>query len=457
MVSVGKKEAMLRDIAQYIDRGTILLGDKIKEDYQHDAGTLLDHYKPDAVVFPRSAKDVAWVLRLANRYRIPVTPRGGGTGLAGAAVPIEGGILLDMKNMNHILAIDTKGYYAVVEAGVRTSDLQAEAAKKGLLYAGDPCSNDSCEIAGNIATNAGGNRAVKYGVTADQIYSLEVVTPLGEVVSLGGRVKKNATGYNLLRLIAGSEGTLGIVTKATLKLYPLAAYMPTYLVVADKNVAISLVERLCDFSQLPVVSLEIIDEKTAKDMERYQQKNIFSKAEGTCLLIQLEAYDEKDLKYKQSLLQRILSEREIKLFQIACPDVWKARRAWGKAVRSINGRSYAEDVVVPVDTLHTFLAIINEMGRKYNYEFRFAGHAGDGNMHLAVLPGDDDYGQAAYREELYSRIYALGGRLSGEHGIGYKRKAFLEKLASPMELELMKKIKLAWDPNSILNPGKIFS
>lgn len=457
MEIVKVEEVIVKELERQIGKENILRKESIEEEYFYDAGTKDAVHRPEIVVFPKDTENVASVIKIANTYNVPVTPRGGGTGLAGAAVALAGGILMDFKYMNRILELNADGGYAIVEPAVKTSSLQELAAKQGMLYAGDPCSNDACVLAGNIATNAGGNRAVKYGVTADQIYEIELVTPTGEVVRLGGRVEKNATGYNLFRLITGSEGTLGIVTKATVKLYPLAEFMPTYLVVGKTPAqTIALVKFLKRYPQLGVLSLEIIDKKTAVEMEAYQKKKVFQEPSGTCLLIQFEAYDKEDLDYKTDLLKNIIASYDVVHFAQADDDVWPARRNWGKAVQSANGKTYSEDVVVPIDRLDAFIKLLAAMQKSYAYEFRFAGHAGDGNMHLAVIPKNKEAGEASYRKEFYQQIYGLGGRLSGEHGIGYKRKKYFLDLAEDVEIDLMKKIKNAWDPNGILNPGKLF-
>jgi len=219
---------------------------------------------------------------------------------------------------------------------------------------------------------------------------------------------------------------------------------------------IALVKFLKRYPQLGVLSLEIIDQKTALEIEAYQKKKVFQEPSGTCLLIQFEAYDGEDLSYKTNLLKNISSSYEAVHFTKADDAVWKARRGWGKAVQYANGKTYSEDVVVPIDRLDAFIKLLAQMQESYAYEFRFAGHAGDGNMHLAVIPKEQETGEATYRKEFYQKIYDLGGRLSGEHGIGYKRKKYFLHLTEAVEIDLMKKIKNAWDPNGILNPGKLF-
>jgi glycolate oxidase len=436
----------------------------IAVEYTHDAGTKNDKPRyPELVVLPQSSSEIAAIMKLANHYGIPVTPRGGGSGLAGAAVPLYGGILLDLQRMNKILHLDVTAQYMVVEPAVRTLDIQETASRSGLLYAGDPCSNDNCVIAGNIATNAGGNRAVKYGVTADQIYELEVVTPQGQIVTLGGRLKKNATGYNLLRLIIGSEGTLGIITKATLKLQKLAPFMPNFLVVLpDLQTTVSLVKDLTDDDVIDPLSLELIDKNTAIEIERYQGKQVFGNPAGDCLLVQWQAQSDEEFVNKQQRLQDLVAKHSfLSLNEVDGNIIWPVRRTWGKAVEQDHPISASEDLVVPVDLIGDFIEKLTQLTQDWQFSFRIAGHAGDGNMHVRLIPDQLSFTEweirlPKFRQVLYAATYRLGGRLSGEHGIGLKRKDFLRTLADPNELALMQSIKQAFDPQHILNPGKIF-
>jgi glycolate oxidase len=414
-------------------------------DYSHDAGTKKDKPSyPEIVVLPKNSSEIAAIMKLANHYLIPVTPRGGGSGLAGAAVPLYGGILLDLQRMNQIIHLDVNAQYMVVEPAVRTIEIQERASKNGLLYAGDPCSNDNCVIAGNIATNAGGNRAVKYGVTADQIYELEVVTPKGELVTLGGRLKKNATGYNLLRLIIGSEGTLGIITKATLKLQKLAPFMPNFLaVLPDLQTTVSLVKALTADDLIDPLSLELIDRNTAIEIEQYQEKKVFGDPTGDCLLIQWQAQSDEEFANKRQRLDDLVVKYScLSLTEVDGNVIWPARRTWGKAIEQNNPINVSEDLVVPVDLIGDFIEKLTRLAQDWQFVFRIAGHAGDGNMHVRLIPDrlsltEWEIRLPRFRQVLYEATYHLGGRLSGEHGIGLKRKFFLRTLADPIELALM--------------------
>jgi glycolate oxidase len=443
----------------------VLSGTAILDHYAYDAGTRKDILRyPEIVVLPGSSQEVAEIMKLANKHLIPVTPRGGGSGLAGGAVALKGGILLDLARMNRIIHVDIAAKYMIVEAAVRTLDIQNEAKRHGLLYAGDPCSSDDCVIAGNVATNAGGNKAVKYGVTADQVYELEIVTPQGKILNLGGRLKKNSTGYSLIKLIAGSEGTLGIITKITLKLQKLAPLLPNFLAIfPNLATAVTLVEALlAEKNALDTTSLELMDRHTVIAIENYQKTKIFYGDVGDVLLIQLEAQTQEDVKVKELYLQELCSLHNcLDIRSIEGEAIWRGRRQWGKALEVDEPIGASEDLVVPVDLITPFIQNLESLTTSFQFDFRIAGHAGDGNLHLRILPGTVPIEEwenklKEFREVLYAVTYSLGGRLSGEHGIGFKRKYFLRSVIQPDELELMKNLKKAFDPNFILNPGKIF-
>jgi glycolate oxidase len=440
-------------------------GDEVPAQFGHDAGTRREaQHLPEVLVQPADADQVAAILRLANRALVPVTPRGGGTGLAGGAVALQGGILLDLGRLDRIVRIDARARFIVVEPGVKTLQLQQAVQAEGLLYAGDPCSNDDCLIGGNIATNAGGNRAVKYGVTSDQVLELEIVTPLGERTVVGGRLRKNSTGYNLVRLYAGAEGTLGIITRATLRLHKLAQHIPDFIVeLPDLLSAIDLVGELRGDLGIDPIVLELIDRRTVRAMELFHNAPVFGAPLGDILVVQFEAHDDIELARKSRLLEaKCRAFGSLSVTKAANGEVlWAARRAWGQALEAELPMSANEDLVVPVDRLGEFISLVQELVARYCFDFRLAGHAGDGNMHLRIAPGaspvsDWPESHARFRGDLYRTAYGLGGRLSGEHGIGYKKKAALAGLIDPVELSLMRAVKLAFDPNQILNPGKIF-
>lgn len=429
------------------------------EIYAHDEVTdPAYHHMPEAVVFAENAQQVAAVVKLANEYHFPVVPRGAGTGLACGAVPIYGGVVLSLEKMNKIIEVNADAMYAVVEPGVRTSDLQAAAAAKGAFYAGDPCSGDSCFIGGNVATNAGGNRAVKYGTTRHQVYAVEVVNPTGKIVQLGARLQKQTTGYCLEQLIIGSEGTLGIITQITVKLLPLPKYSMDLLAVFEApEDAIGTVNKLI------MAGIKYMDNITIKSVERYLGTTLQGSENGNYLIVEVEGTSEDDLDEKACTMDEICSENGAGDVLVAEHDkIWQARKAFAEAVRAESLIVCKEDVVCPVDHEPALLAEILRLADKYQLVTRIASHAGDGNIHLNILKQEqEDYADwdarvKANQQELYRFIYAHGGRLSGEHGIGYKRKQLMEEFTNPDELEMMRAIKKALDPNNILNPGKIF-
>lgn len=431
--------------------------------YAHDEVTdPAFHHLPEAVVFAETTEQVAAVVALANAEHFPVVPRGAGTGLVCGAVTVYGGIVLSLEKMNRILEINEEAMYAVVEPGVRTSDLQAAVEEKGLFYAGDPCSGDSCFIGGNIATNAGGNRAVKYGTTRHQVYEIEVVNPTGKIVTLGARLKKQTTGYCMDQLIIGSEGTLGIITKATLKLLPKPENVMDLLAVFDDPAAaIGTVNKIIKGGITPTC-VEYMDNITIKSVERYLGTKLQGSDTGNYLIVEVEGINEDDLDEKAMKMDEICSENGASDVLVADHDkIWESRKAFAEAVRAESLIVCKEDVVVPVDREPELFAEILRLAEKYQLVTRIAAHAGDGNIHLNILkqPQEDHeewYARVeANQQEIYKFIYELGGRLSGEHGIGYKRKELMAEFTNPDELEMMKAIKRALDPNNILNPGKI--
>ncbi len=442
----------------------VLTDEEKMQPYAHDEVPDPNYQRlPEAVGFAHTAQQVAAVVRLANEFHFPVVPRGTGTGLAVGAVATSGGLVLSLEKMNKILEINKEAMYAVVEPGVLTSVLQKTVEEQGLFYAGDPCSGDSCCIGGNIATNAGGNRAVKYGTTRHQVYAIEVVNPTGNIVNLGARLRKQSTGYCMDQLIMGSEGTLGIITKATLKLLPKPQYsMDLLAIYPDPTDAIATVGKIAMAGLVPTC-IEYMDNVTIKSVEKYLDMELQGSANGNYLIIEIEGDDEDDLDEKAEAIGDICTEAGADDVLVAEHDrIWRARKVYSEAARAESVVIAKEDVVVPVEKEPLLFKKILDLAAKYQVVTRIAAHAGDGNIHLNVLKmAEDDYEEwekkvGQLQRELYAVIYQLGGRLSGEHGIGYKRKHLMEEFTDPAELEMMRAIKKALDPNNILNPGKIF-
>lgn len=420
------------------------------------------HHLPEVVVLPGSTEEVAEVMKIANKYLVPVTPRSAGTSVSCGAVPVHGGIVLLLERMDKIIEMNTEAMYMVVEAGARTIEIQKMANDAGFLYAGDPCSADSCLIGGNIATNAGGNKAVRYGTTRHQVYSIEVVTPTGEITELGNRLKKCSTGYCLDQLIMGSEGTLGIITKATLKLLPLCPYKLDILAVfTDVQKAVDLVPNLIKAGLNPT-SIEFMDNGFVRAASDFTEIRLPHYEDGSYVIVTVETFNEDELDMKMEQLDEICTQCGATDVLEADERVWRVRRNCLEGTRVLSKVSTSDDLVVPVDKIADCIEHLQEVAKDYNFKLMCLAHAGDGNLHFQILKCDMSDEQ--WEDELqrfhaiaYEYVYSLGGRISGEHGIGAKKLAAMETYTDPVELEIMRTIKRAMDPNNILNPGKVFN
>ena len=432
------------------------------EIYAHDEVTdPAYHHMPEAVVFAENAQQVAAVVKLANEYHFPVVPRGAGTGLACGAVPIYGGVVLSLEKMNKIIEVNADAMYAVVEPGVRTSDLQAAAKAKGAFYAGDPCSAESCLIGGNLATNAGGSKAVRYGVTRNQVYSLEMVTPTGEIVEVGSRLKKCSTGYCMEQLVMGSEGTLGIITKVTLKLQPMPPYRFDLLAVFDDPFkALDVVPKIMQAGLNPT-SMEYMDNSYVRACADYIEfKGAPHYEDGIYVIITVETFSEDELDMKMEQLDEICTACGATDVVEADERVWKVRRSCLEGSKALSKVSTSDDLVVPIDKIAVCLNHLMEVSKQFDFECMCLAHAGDGNLHFNCLKmdmSDEEWEKqlAEFHKICYAYVYSLGGRLSGEHGIGAKKIDALAAYCDPVEMSIMKTIKRAMDPNNILNPGKL--
>ena len=456
-------ENIIKDLVAIVGNKYVLTEKDRLVLYGQDEGADRKAYRlPEAVVLPATTEEVAAVMQLAVKYHIAVIPRGAGTGLEGGAVANQyGGIILSTERMNAVLEINDECLYARVEAGVITADLQSMAAAKGLLYAGDPCSGDSCFIGGNAATNAGGNRAVKYGTTRDQVYAVKMVTPKGEIVELGGRLKKSSTGYALEKVVIGAEGTLGIITEVTVRLVPLPPVSVHILsVFSSAQEALSLVTALPK-NRIETTCLEFMDNESIRAVERFTGERQVASEKGNYMIIQVDCRNEDeadDICMQVDEICRTCGATEV--FMADADKIWKARKIFSEA-SGAEGPVAMEDFVVPPDCIAELLQELQLIGERTGLCFRGVSHAGDGNIHLDILRNgltDTEWERrlAEYEKEAYTAVYAKGGKISGEHGIGTVRKAFMVTYMDPVELELMKALKKAWDPDLILNPGKIF-
>ena len=456
-------EAVLDALKTIVGAEYVLTEPEKLEQYQTDEETdPRKFHLPEAVVLPKDAQEIAAVIKLANTYDVPVTVRSGGTSLAGGAIPVCGGIVLLMERLNKIIELNAEGMYMEVEAGVRTVDIQKYANEAGFLYAGDPCSAESCLIGGNIATNAGGNKAVRYGVTRDQVYAVEVVTPTGEIVELGARLKKKSTGYCMEQLIMGSEGTLGIITKATLKLLPLCPYKLDLLAIfTDLDKAVGLVPNLIKAGLNPT-SVEFMDNAFVRSSSDYCELKLPHYEDGFYVIVTVETFNEDELESKMEQLDEICSASGATDVLEADDRVWKLRRNCLESTRVLSLVSTSDDLVVPVDQIANCIRHLTKVAENYNFKLFTLAHAGDGNLHFQILKGEMSDEQwedevSRFHAEAYPYVYSLGGRLSGEHGIGAKKVEAMEKYTEPVEMKMMKEIKRALDPKNILNPGKVFN
>jgi glycolate oxidase len=434
--------------------------------YAHDETEDL-HYLPDVVIKPSSAEEISQILSICNQYKIPVTPRGGGTGLSGGALPHLGGVVLSMERMNHILHIDERNLQVTTEAGVITEVLQNAVKEKGLFYPPDPSSRGSCLIGGNIAENSGGPKAVKYGVVKDYVLNLEVVLPTGEIIWTGANVLKNATGYNLTQLIVGSEGTLGIVTKIVLRLLPHPKYDLLMLVpFRSAENACAAVSAIFTAGYTPS-AMEFMERDALEWVMRFVDNSIVSIDEDiqAHLLIEVDGNDVDVLMKELEGITEVISgfdSGEILFADDAQQkaELWKLRRRVGEAVKS-HSVYKEEDTVVPRAELPVLLKGVKEIGKKYGFHSVCYGHAGDGNLHVNIIKGEltDEEWNGSLKDgirEIFLLVKKLGGTISGEHGIGLVQKEYMDILFEQKELELMRHIKQVFDPNGILNKGKIF-
>jgi glycolate oxidase len=434
--------------------------------YSHDETENL-HYLPDVVIKPRTAEEISAILKICNKEKIPVTPRGAGTGLSGGALPHLGGVLLSTERMNSILQIDERNLQVTTEPGVITEVLQNAVKEKGLFYPPDPASKGSCFIGGNIAENSGGPKAVKYGVVKDYVLNLEMILPTGEIIWTGFNILKNATGYNLTQLVVGSEGTLGIVTKIVLRLIPhpkfdllmlvpfrsleqageavsaifRAGFTPSAMELVEIN-ALKIVSRMVGSSAVPVsddISAHLLIEVDGNDMDVLMKE---MEAIGELLT----EYDTGEIYFAEDSKQK--------------EELWKLRRKVAEAVK-LDGYTIEEDTVVPRAELPALIKGVKDLGRKHDFDVVCYGHAGDGNLHIRIkkegIPNShgNPVMTAALRE-LFELVKKLGGTISGEHGIGLIQKPYMDIMFDKTQLKLMQEIKKIFDPNNILNAGKIF-
>ena len=434
--------------------------------YAHDETENL-HFLPDIVIKPKSAEEISQIMVICNEHKIPVTPRGAGTGLSGGALPHLGGVLLSMERMNSIIEIDERNLQVTTEPGVITEVLQNAVKEKGLFYPPDPSSRGSCFIGGNIAENSGGPKAVKYGVVKDYVLNLQIVLPTGEIMWTGANVLKNSTGYNLTQLIVGSEGTLAIVTKIVLKLLPHPKYDLLMLVpfnsLEKAGAAVSAIFR----AGFTPSAMELVEINALKIVSKFVDSAVVPVTDD----MEAHLIIEVDGNHMDTLMSEMEAIAEL-LLQYDCGDaffaddaqqkaeLWKLRRRVAEAVK-IDGYTIEEDTVVPRAELPALIRGVKALGKEYDFEVVCYGHAGDGNLHIRIKKPGSIYSLnnpdvIPALQALFKLVKSLGGTISGEHGIGLIQKPYMDIVFDKAGLQLMSGIKKVFDPNNILNSGKIF-
>lgn len=470
MISVGEYAKVDMQIVEQLK---LIVGDQyvfVDEEslsnYAHDETENL-HFPPEVVVKPRTTEEISAIMKLCNEQRIPVTPRGAGTGLAGAALADKGGVLLSTERFNTILNIDERNHQVITEPGVITEVLMEEVKKVGLFYPPDPSSRGSCFIGGNISANSGGPKAVKYGVVRDYVLNLEVVLPNGEVIWTGANVLKYSTGYNLTHLIVGSEGTLGIVTKIVLRLIPLPKY-DLLMLVPFKNLeqAGEAVSEIFRAGFVPS-GLELVEIDALQIVSKMVDSSAVPVTDDTAahLIIEVDGNDMDVLMKDMEAISELLTKYDIGELYFADDaqqkaELWKLRRRVAEAVKLV-GYTIEEDTVVPRAELPALIKGVKALGKQYDFNVVCYGHAGDGNLHIRIHKEGtpNSYGDAEMTKclrAMFELVHGLGGTISGEHGVGLIQKGYMDIVMKEANLKLMREIKRAFDPNNILNPGKIF-
>lgn len=431
--------------------------------YSYDATPLYQHL-PDGVIFPRCTEEVQAILRLASQEKVKIIPRGSGTNLAAGTVPVEGGLVIAFTRMNRVLEVDTDNLTATVQPGVITAPFQAQVEAMGLFYPPDPGSNQVSTLGGNVATCAGGLRGLKYGVTRDYVLGLEAVLPSGEVIRTGGKTMKDVAGYDLTRLLVGSEGTLAVLTEILLKLVPLPEAKRTLLALfphlTDAARAVSGIIA----ARIVPATLEFLDQGTARAVEEYAHAGLPTDVEAVLLIEQdgAPAAVEEDI-VRIANVCRASGASDVRVAATAeeASALMTARRAALAALARVRPTTMLEDASVPRSRLADMVQAINTIARKYQVQICTFGHAGDGNLHPTCLTDARDAEEIRRVEEASAEIFAtaveMGGTVTGEHGIGAAKAAYLEWKVGPSGIEVMKRLKKAFDPEGILNPGKIFA
>ncbi len=437
----------------------------IHEEYSHDEMIIYGKYLPEAVVKTTQVAEVSALVKYCNEQKIPITPRGAGTGLCGGCVALKGGIVLSLEKMNRILEIDHQTLTAVLEPGVLLMELADACEAEGLLYAPDP-GERSATVGGNVVTNAGGMRAVKYGVTKDYVRGLEVVLASGEVVEFGGKTVKNSSGYNLKDLMVASEGTLGVITKIYAKLLPKPHKFVSLLIpFNDLKQALEVVPLILNLPNIPT-TLEFMEKEVILDAQEFLGKAFPSQEYPAYLIVSYSGNTNAEIDLMvDECAKLVLAKQAVDVLISDTTErqesIWNARGAFLEAIKSSTTLMDECDVALKIDQVYNFISYVQELAETYQVRIRSFGHAGDGNLHVYVCKDDlsDERWEVvvnAVMDALYQRAKELKGQVSGEHGIGHAKKVYLASALGETQLALMRGIKTVFDPNKILNPGKIF-
>ena len=449
--------------------GRVFSGADISPDYAKDEMPIYGTRMPDLAVQPVSTEEVSAVMKICYENNIPVTPRGAGTGLVGGAVPLYGGVLIDLTKMNKIIAYDLENFVVDVEAGVLLNDLAEDCLSRGMLYPPDPGEKFAC-VGANVATNAGGMRAVKYGTTRDYVRAMTVVLPTGEIIRLGATVSKTSSGYSLLNLMIGSEGTLGIITELTLKIIPKPKEVVSRMVpFADLRTALTTVPKF-KMAHLNPQAIEFMEREIILASERYVGKEVFPKSLngqeiGAYLLLTFDASSADELEgMTEKAAELVLEAGALDVMVADTPaklkDVWQARSSFLEAIMKETKLLDECDVVLPVTKIADYLDFVNKTGKDCGLTIKSFGHAGDGNLHIYQCSNDLEEEEFKKRVDkffdiIYKEAIRLKGLVSGEHGIGSGKVKYLANSVGKTNIELMRGIKKVFDPKMILNPGKV--
>jgi glycolate oxidase len=455
--------APLDTLRAIVGAGYVRTDDASRAAYGQDA--LKRGHPPDVVVLPANTAEIAAIAKFCDETRTPLVPRGGGTGYTGGAVPVRGGVVLSLERLNHILEIDELNLLAVVEPNVITGDLQDAVERVGLFYPPDPASLRQSVVGGNVAECAGGPRAFKYGVTNKYVLGLEAVLPTGEIIRTGGKVVKNVVGYDLTHLLAGSEGTLAIITEITLRLIPKPPVQAAIRAIFPSVThAVDAVTRLIRARVIPA-TLEIIDGDSLEAVARHLNVRSLAPARtAALLLIEVDGIPEQVAGEAPRVEQACRDAGATDVLRATTEaerqELWRVRREISPALKVITPLKFNHDVVVPKGRVPELFALVDRLRDRFKLRIPCFGHVGDGNIHVNIMVSPDDAAEIARAHEAEGELFrgtiALEGSISGEHGIGFAKAKYLGLELSPETIALMKRVKLAFDPHGILNPGKIF-